>query len=50
MSSSEPAEIISLTDCLLVLHEGSLVATLISAETAPDDVLNYAAGLAASVQ
>jgi ABC-type sugar transport system ATPase subunit len=43
--SSDLPEIFGLTDRLLVLHEGSLAATLTNAEIARDKVLNYAAGL-----
>jgi ribose transport system ATP-binding protein len=46
MISSDLPEIMGLTDRLLVLHEGSLVATLNTSETTPREVLNYAAGLA----
>jgi ribose transport system ATP-binding protein len=49
MISSDLPEILGLTDRLLVLHEGSLAATLITAETTPDEVLNYAAGLGTSI-
>jgi ABC-type sugar transport system ATPase subunit len=35
----------NLPDRLLVLQEGSLAATLTSAETTPDEVLSYTAGL-----
>jgi hypothetical protein len=37
-------------DRLLVLYAGSLAATLTSAETALDKVLNYAAGLGTSTK
>jgi ribose transport system ATP-binding protein len=43
--SSDLPELFGLTDRLLVLHEGHLAATLITAETTPDEVLNYASGL-----
>jgi ribose transport system ATP-binding protein len=46
MISSDLPEIHGLTDRILVLHEGSLAATLTTAETTPREVLNYAAGLA----
>jgi ribose transport system ATP-binding protein len=49
MISSDLPEILGLTDRLLVLHEGRLAATLTTAETTPDEVLNYAAGLGASI-
>lgn len=45
MISSDLPEIMGLTDRLLVLHEGSLVATLTTSETTPRAVLNYAAGI-----
>jgi ribose transport system ATP-binding protein len=48
MISSDLPEIHGLTDRILVLHEGSLVATLTTAETTPREVLNYAAGLTTS--
>ena len=48
MISSDLPEILGLTDRILVLHEGSLAATLTTPETTPDEVLNYAAGLATS--
>ena len=46
MISSDLPEILGLTDRILVLHEGSLAATLTTANTTPREVLNYAAGLA----
>jgi ribose transport system ATP-binding protein len=46
MISSDLTEIMGLTDRLLVLHEGSLAATLTTSETTPREVLNFAAGLA----
>jgi ribose transport system ATP-binding protein len=46
MISSELPEIFGLADRILVLHEGSLAATLNAAQTTPEDVLNYAAGVA----
>jgi ABC-type sugar transport system ATPase subunit len=49
MVSSDLPEIFGSTDRLLVLHEGSLAVTLTSAETTPDEVLNYAAGLGTSI-
>lgn len=48
MISSDLPEIMGLTDRLLVLHEGRLAATLTTPETTPDELLNYAAGLAMS--
>jgi ribose transport system ATP-binding protein len=50
MISSDLPEILGLTDRLLVLHEGKLAATLTTAETTPEEVLNYAAGLGTSIQ
>ena len=50
MVSFDLPEIFGLTDRLLVLHEGSLAVTLTSAETTPDEVLNYAAGLGTSIK
>ncbi len=46
MISSDLPEILGLTDRILVLHEGKLAATLITAETTQEEVLKYAAGLA----
>lgn len=43
--SSELPEILGLTDRLLVLHEGSLAATLTTADTSQEEILNYAAGV-----
>jgi ribose transport system ATP-binding protein len=48
MISSDLPEILGLTDRILVLHEGSLAATLTTAKTTPREVLNYAAGLTTS--
>jgi ribose transport system ATP-binding protein len=48
MISSDLPEILGLTDRLLVLHEGKLAATLTTAETTQEEILNYAAGLATS--
>jgi ribose transport system ATP-binding protein len=48
--SSDLPEILGLTDRILVLHEGRLAATLTTAETTPDEVLNYAAGLGAPIK
>jgi ribose transport system ATP-binding protein len=45
--SSELPEILGLTDRLLVLHEGSLAATLTTADTSQEEILNYAAGVLA---
>jgi ribose transport system ATP-binding protein len=50
MISSDLPEVLGLTDRLLVLHEGKLAATLTTAKTTPDEVLNYAAGLGTSIQ
>jgi ribose transport system ATP-binding protein len=49
MISSDLPEILASTDRLLVLHEGELTATLTTAETTPEEVLNYAAGLETSI-
>jgi ribose transport system ATP-binding protein len=43
--SSELPEIIGMTDRVLVLHEGSLMATLRTKDTTQEEILNYAAGL-----
>ena len=48
--SSDLPEIFGLADRLLVLHKGSLAVTLTSAETTPNKVLNYAAGLGNSTK
>lgn len=48
MISSDLPEVLGLTDRLLVLHEGNLAATLTTAATTPEEVLNYAAGLVTS--
>jgi ribose transport system ATP-binding protein len=48
--SSDLPEILGLTDRLLVLHEGSLAATLITAQTTQAEILRYAAGVATSIQ
>jgi ribose transport system ATP-binding protein len=50
MISSDLPEILGLTDRILVLHEGSLAATLTTAKTTPREVLNYAAGLTNTVK
>jgi ribose transport system ATP-binding protein len=50
MISSDLPEILGLTDRLLVLHEGSLAATLITANTTPPEILNYAAGVVTSIK
>ncbi len=50
MISSDLPEILGLTDRILVLHEGRLAATLTTAETTPEEVLNYAAGLETSIK
>jgi ribose transport system ATP-binding protein len=34
-----------MTDRVLVLHEGSLMATLRTKDTTQEEILNYAAGL-----
>jgi ribose transport system ATP-binding protein len=48
MISSELPEILGMTDRVLVLHEGRLAATLVTAETDQEEILNHAAGVAAS--
>ena len=48
MISSDLPEILGLTDRLLVLYEGNLTATLTTAETTQEEVLNYAAGVVTS--
>ena len=48
MISSDLPEILGLTDRLLVLPKGRFAATLTTLEATPDEVLNYAAGLATS--
>jgi ABC-type dipeptide/oligopeptide/nickel transport system ATPase component len=50
MISSDLSEIFASTDRLLVLDEGRLTATLTTAETTPEEVLSYAAGLGTSVE
>jgi ribose transport system ATP-binding protein len=47
MISSELPEILGMTDRVLVLHEGSLAATLRTRETTQEEILNWAAGLSA---
>ncbi len=46
MISSDLPEILGLTDRVLVLHEGRLAATLTTAQTTQEEILNYAAGIA----
>jgi ribose transport system ATP-binding protein len=48
MISSELPEIMGMTDRVLVLHEGTLEATLLTKNTTQEEILNYAAGLGAS--
>jgi ribose transport system ATP-binding protein len=45
MISSELPEILGLTDRVLVIHEGKLAATLNTAETSQEEILNYAANI-----
>ena len=45
MISSELPEILGLTDRVLVMHEGNLAATLKTAETSQEEILNYAANV-----
>ena len=48
--SSELPEILGLTDRVLVLHEGSLAATLTTAETTQEEILSHAAGISKKAQ
>ncbi len=48
--SSELPEILGLTDRTLVLHEGQLAATLTTRETSQEEILGYAAGIAAEIE
>jgi ribose transport system ATP-binding protein len=48
--SSELPEILGLTDRLLVLHEGSLAATLPTTDTTQEEILSYAAGIATAIE
>ncbi|HEX2996610.1 MAG TPA: sugar ABC transporter ATP-binding protein [Anaerolineales bacterium] len=48
--SSELPEILGLTDRLLVLHEGALAATLTTGNTTQEEILSYAAGIAAAIE
>ncbi len=48
MISFDLPETLSLTDRLLVFHEGMLVAALTTAKTTPEEILPCAAGLATS--
>jgi ribose transport system ATP-binding protein len=50
MISSELPEILGLADRILVLHEGKLAATLVTAETTQEEILNYAAGVATTTK
>jgi len=45
MISSELPEILGMTDRVIVLHEGSLEATLVTKNTTQEEILNFAAGL-----
>jgi len=49
MISSELPEIMGMTDRVLVLHEGSLEATLVTKNTTQEEILNFAAGLGGAV-
>ncbi|MFI5369009.1 MAG: sugar ABC transporter ATP-binding protein [Spirochaetia bacterium] len=49
MISSELPEIMGMTDRVLVLHEGSLEATLVTKNTTQEEILNFAAGLGEAV-
>ena len=46
MISSELPEILGITDRVLVMHEGKLAATLVTAQTTQEEILNYAANVA----
>ena len=48
--SSELPEILGLTDRVLVLHEGSLAATLTTADTTQEEILSHAAGISKKTQ
>ena len=48
--SSELPEILGMTDRVLVLHEGSLMATLRTRDTTQEQILNHAAGLQAEAE
>lgn len=48
MISSELPEILGITDRVLVMHEGRLAATLVTAHTTQEEILNYAANVAKS--
>ena len=48
MISSELPEIMGMTDRVVVLHEGTLEATLVTKNTTQEEILNFAAGLGAS--
>jgi ribose transport system ATP-binding protein len=50
MISSDLPEILGLTDRLLVLHEGTLAATLTTAQTTQEEILAYAAGVSTSIK
>ncbi len=50
MISSELPEILGLTDRVLVLREGELAATLTTAQTTQEEILNYAAGVAQVIE
>jgi ribose transport system ATP-binding protein len=45
MISSELPEILGMTDRILVLHEGRLAATLVTAATNQAEILAFASGL-----
>ena len=49
MISSELPEIMGMTDRVIVLHEGSLEATLVTKNTTQEEILNFAAGLGGAV-
>jgi ribose transport system ATP-binding protein len=49
MISSELPEIMGMTDRVIVLHEGSLEATLVTKDTTQEEILNFAAGLGGAI-
>jgi len=48
MISSELPEILGMTDRVVVLHDGEVSATLVTANTNQEEILSYAAGLGTS--
>lgn len=43
-ASCENAEILSITDRVYVMYDGSVAAELVTAETSEDEIMNYAVG------